>query len=181
MEIRSGEDVCVTSLLKSFFNEKWKDSAYHDYQYMIKDELSFYDKIQYFLKKWILSVKICEKPIFNDNIINKKCMFLNFNYTNTLEYLYNIPEGRILYIHGKAIRGDDLVVGHHNNVPFQNKNIRISTASDVDDKYENDFRLEEAKYIINEYFTNTHKDTDCIINKNHDFFFKLSKIIIVQF
>lgn len=168
-----------SSYLKSFFNENWKDSAYHDYQYMIKDELSFHEKIQHFLKKWILSVKIGKKPVFNDNVINKKCIFLNFNYTNTLEKLYNIPESNILYIHGKAIRGDNLVVGHHDDAPFQNKNIRVSTINNDYDKYENDFRLKEGECIINEYFSNTYKDTDYIINKNLDFFFKLSNINII--
>lgn len=39
-------------------------------------------------------------------------LFISFNYTDTLERVYGIPEQFILYIHGKALRGDKLVFGH---------------------------------------------------------------------
>lgn len=39
-------------------------------------------------------------------------LYISFNYTDTLERVYGIPEERILYIHGKAIRGDKLIFGH---------------------------------------------------------------------
>lgn len=39
-------------------------------------------------------------------------LYVSFNYTDTLEQLYDVSEREILYIHGKAARGDDLVFGH---------------------------------------------------------------------
>lgn len=39
-------------------------------------------------------------------------LHISFNYTDTLEKVYGIPESKILYIHGKANRGDDLIFGH---------------------------------------------------------------------
>ena len=39
-------------------------------------------------------------------------LYVSFNYTDTLEQVYGIPEERILYIHGKAVRGDNLIFGH---------------------------------------------------------------------
>lgn len=39
-------------------------------------------------------------------------IFLTFNYTDTLETLYRVPEEKIIYIHGKAMRGDELILGH---------------------------------------------------------------------
>lgn len=39
-------------------------------------------------------------------------LFISFNYTDTLERVYRIPEGQVLYIHGKASRGDKLIFGH---------------------------------------------------------------------
>lgn len=44
--------------------------------------------------------------------------FLTFNYSDTLESLYKIPNERILYLHGKANTDDELVLGH--GVPLQN-------------------------------------------------------------
>ena len=40
-------------------------------------------------------------------------LYISFNYTDTLERVYGIPERKILYIHGKALRGDKLVFGHN--------------------------------------------------------------------
>ena len=39
-------------------------------------------------------------------------LYISFNYTETLEQVYGVPEDRILYIHGKALRGDKLIFGH---------------------------------------------------------------------
>jgi len=37
---------------------------------------------------------------------------ISFNYTDTLEKVYGIPENHILYIHGKAVRDNELIFGH---------------------------------------------------------------------
>lgn len=39
--------------LLGYGDENWRDSAHHDYQYMIEKELSFADKIQKYLYNWI--------------------------------------------------------------------------------------------------------------------------------
>lgn len=43
------------------------------------------------------------------------CLYISFNYTDTLERVYGIEESRIAYIHGKASRGDELIYGHGKN------------------------------------------------------------------
>ena len=43
------------------------------------------------------------------------CLYISFNYTDTLERIYGIKENRIVYIHGKASRGDELIYGHGKN------------------------------------------------------------------
>jgi len=40
------------------------------------------------------------------------CLYISFNYTDTLERVYGVEENRIVYIHGKASRGDELIYGH---------------------------------------------------------------------
>lgn len=42
-------------------------------------------------------------------------LYISFNYTDTLESAYGIEGNRIVYIHGKASRGDELVYGHGKN------------------------------------------------------------------
>lgn len=43
------------------------------------------------------------------------CLYISFNYTDTLERVYGIEMNRIVYIHGKASRGDELIYGHGKN------------------------------------------------------------------
>ena len=43
------------------------------------------------------------------------CLYISFNYTDTLERLDGVKENRIVYIHGKASRGDELIYGHGKN------------------------------------------------------------------
>ena len=43
------------------------------------------------------------------------CLYISFNYTDTLERVYGVVENRIVYIHGKASRGDELIYGHGKN------------------------------------------------------------------
>ena len=40
-------------------------------------------------------------------------VFINFNYTQTLENLYAILSSNILYIHGCAVKNDKLIFGHN--------------------------------------------------------------------
>lgn len=66
-----------------------------------------------------ISLKFTEWVKTLDGVeINKKidlpeaCLYISFNYTDTLERVYGIEESRIVYIHGKASRGDKLIYGH---------------------------------------------------------------------
>lgn len=66
-----------------------------------------------------ISLKFTEWVKTLDGVeINKKidlpeaCLYISFNYTDTLERVYGIKENKIVYIHGKASRGDKLIYGH---------------------------------------------------------------------
>ncbi|HFJ9454020.1 TPA: bacteriophage abortive infection AbiH family protein [Bacillus tropicus] len=77
-------------------------------------------------------------------LINSDDLFLNFNYTKTLEDVYNVNEDAVVHIHGVA--GDDVEFGHgadHRNSGF------------------------EEEELIHEEF---RKDTDKIV-EDHEFFF----------
>lgn len=47
--------------------------------------------------------------------------FINFNYTSTLESIYGIHDDKVLYIHGRADRNDDLIFGHGEPVSNQSE------------------------------------------------------------
>ncbi len=172
-----GDNSCY---LLCYGDENWRDSAHHDYQYMIGEALSFASDIPKYFSKWISSINTHTCPVVSTNVINNSSIFLNFNYTDTLETTYGILPEQILYIHGKALRGDNLMLGHHENKLFQDDPIpQFESEEEREIYYENyteDVRVVEAKEIIKNYFRETYKDTSSIILKNKTFFNSLDSI-----
>ena len=166
--------------LLGYGDDNWSDSAYHDFQYMIGEALSFAADIPNYFSLWISHINTYVSPKILSDIINSDCLFLSFNYTDTLESSYGIPSERILYIHGKALRGDNLILGHHERTSFQDKPIpQFQSEEESELYYENyteDIRIIEAREIIRTYFRVTYKDTSSIIQKNQAFFYSLSPI-----
>lgn len=77
-----------------------------------RDEFEeLYESIRNSFRVWVEQLdkpkEECKLPINKEDSV-----FITFNYTDVLEYLYRVPEERILYIHGKAQRGDELILGH---------------------------------------------------------------------
>lgn len=162
-------------------DDNWRDSANHDFQYMIGEDLSFARDIPKYFFEWIKSINTRVKPILQSNIFMGNCLFLNFNYTDTLEQVYAIPTSKILYIHGNALCGDDLILGHHDASLFQERVIPAFNSEEeyeiyMENNMEEDFRLQEARAIIKEYFKKTYKDTTSIICQNQAFFYSLKNI-----
>lgn len=73
------------------------------------------DVLQYCFEKWVDN---CQKMINDPKYIHiekEDSFFINFNYTDVLELLYEIPEERILHIHGRASKHERLIFGHNTN------------------------------------------------------------------
>lgn len=166
--------------LLGYGDENWRDSAHHDFQYMIGQALDFAPDIPFYFSEWINTINTNVPPIISTHIISPSNLFLSFNYTDTLERVYGIPADRILYLHGKASRGDTLILGHHDNTLFQDEATpEFKTEEERDFFYENyseDVRVLEAKEIIKTYFKETYKDTASIIESYNYFFRSLNNI-----
>ena len=61
--------------------------------------------------KWMQSISVSSRKLYED--IDDDAFYISFNYTDTLEELYHIPERMILHIHGRASKGEHLIVGHN--------------------------------------------------------------------
>lgn len=161
-------------------DENWKDSANHDFQFMVEQDLAFASYIPYYFKKWIEQIDTNVLPLVSKRIINNTCKILNFNYTDTLERAYKVPAENILYIHGKALSSKKLVVGHHDISTFQYGAVSPFNAAEEHGIYiqddDEDFRITETKEIIKAYFQKTYKDTFGIIQMNQNFFDSLINI-----
>ena len=62
--------------------------------------------------EWVasLSFPLSDKKISLDQ---DDAYFINFNYTDTLQRVYNISDENVLSIHGNVAKGTDLVLGHN--------------------------------------------------------------------
>lgn len=173
-------------------DDKWRDSANHDYQYMIQEELKFTNDIDYQFKRWISGLNTKVQPLQSIINILNNCMtptlFLNFNYTDTLEKIYGINRQCILYIHGKVGDNEKLVLGHHDNSFWNSQTEDTSTMTEEEyDAYceymqERDFREIEADDVIKSFFKTTYKDTTKIIEWYKAFFIQLrtcSKVFVL--
>lgn len=64
---------------------------------------------------WVNKIDLNVQPLKIPNF-DSSGLFLNFNYTETLERLYGIPALRINYIHGRRNTTQELILGHCNDV-----------------------------------------------------------------
>lgn len=91
--------------------------------------------------KWSHSIPLATTP--KDFHLEKDAYYLTFNYTDTLEVLYGIPQNHILHIHGQASRNDKLIVGHNRlinpadywdyNLDMRENNERMQRLTDMND------------------------------------------------
>lgn len=66
-------------------------------------------------EKWVNQIDIDVQAVALPHF-DRNGLFLSFNYTETLEAIYQIPKAQINYIHGKRNCHQRLVVGHINNL-----------------------------------------------------------------
>ena len=90
---------------------------------------------------------------------------MTFNYTETLEKVYGIPESNILHIHGSRIKKDHKYIIGHNN--------RRDPNEAYNDEKQLPFLQPAQSNIIN-WMNDLVKDTKAIIGENPQFFSKLS-------
>lgn len=119
------------------------------------------DIIDEAFSKWVGSIKIATKRAYDE--IPLDAVYLTFNYTDTLEQLYHIPEQQVLHIHGRASRGEKLIVGHNHEI------IPADYWDDSIDMRENNERMQRL----------TDMNTLCkpvyeIIERNERFFKRLN-------
>ena len=97
------------------------------------------DVLQYCFEKW---VENCQKVIVNAQYIHLErddSYFINFNYTDVLQQLYKIPDGRIWHIHGRASKYEHLIFGHNNPLPKRYSGDEDQTRSELWRYYKNPY------------------------------------------
>ncbi len=104
--------------------------------------------------------------------VDASAIFLNFNYTPSLQRLYRVPDDNILHIHGSAANPTErLILGHGwspdpNPDPYRFEQIPEDA----------DVRVIEGQRLIDRYFRDTFKPTSQVIESKASFFTRLSSV-----
>ncbi|KEY44614.1 bacteriophage abortive infection AbiH family protein [Pantoea agglomerans] len=156
--------------LASYNTDDWSDAYHHDYPYevdRITQMLSARLKEQF--ADWVKGINIADayNPVQYLPPIPKESLYFSFNYTNTLQQIYAVPETQIIHIHGNCRCDDDLILGHSFRAK---KSLNPYTGPDQDT------RVAEAYDSIDEYFGNTFKPSEEIIKEESIFFSSLKNV-----
>lgn len=138
MDLESG-DVGIEDTLYEYFTE--------EYQYI--------NKLAVYLKRWIRTIKILDTlPKVSQIDKTNHDLYVNFNYTATLERVYGIPAASVIHIHG-SLRDytDDPVLGHGNLA-------RIEAIGEKQKRAEEYFDEKEISIckVVKDYYRTTLKD-----------------------
>ena len=115
-------------------------------------------------RNWVDSININDAEKVLD--LPMECRYLTFNYTETLERVYSIPESNILHIHGSRLSDKEYIIGHNNY-------------RDPQDAYNDESQmlyLQQTWSKIIEWMNGLIKGSASIIHQNLDFFNSLSDI-----
>ena len=116
--------------------------------------MGFASQIPEYLKDWISDLDIDDiEPQLSANIISPNNFYITFNYTRTLEDVYDIPDEQICHIHGSVDDFGELIVGHGDKSSFKRPPLYSYEEDD-------DIRLIEGEELIAQYFKSTYKNVE---------------------
>lgn len=167
----------ASQFLMSYGANDWSDSGHHDYQYELERVVEAISKtLQERFAQWVRQLPIPSLSSGYTGLLplDPNAFYLSFNYTQTLQRTYGIPDGQILHIHGNASDPSDrLILGHGWERPASeslNHGVDMSEA---------DIRVIEGNEIVDGYFSATFKPTAQIIADNQTFFSNLNAIRLI--
>jgi hypothetical protein len=167
--------------------EDFRDRDWHSYQIEMEGIVNNLTQNLYeAFRGFILAV---EFPELDPNLTLKlepDAVYLTFNYTDTLERYYGIDADQILYLHGKALIKEDIIVLGHGIDPDTFKDKPVTPPEGLNEEqleqwweYQSDqheYSYDSARAEIKSYFIDSHKATAEIIEKNQPFFTGLNGV-----
>lgn len=169
--------ICTTeldSMLEDAIESSEKDmdraSFWNDIQYNVMSIERDLKSLKENLDGWIASINISAYNPKKYIHFGPDDIFLTFNYTDTLQQLYDVLDAQVLHIHGNNIQ--EKVLGH--NEQFYELQLSNITQEDYENETEEDWRIEEAKEILNHIPILFYKNSESIIKSNRAFFDKVS-------
>ncbi|WP_038906276.1 bacteriophage abortive infection AbiH family protein [Dickeya zeae] len=156
--------------LASYNSDDWSDAYHHDYQYEVdKITRMLSARLKEQFADWVKGINIADAYNSEQYIppIPRESLYFSFNYTNTLQQIYTVPDEQIIHIHGNCSYDDDLILGH---------SFRVEKSLNPYIGLDQDTRIAEAYDSIDEYFGNTFKPSGDIIKEESVFFSSLKNV-----
>lgn len=151
-------DVLTTPLDKDGDVDLW-DEVYQN-EDVANDLLVVIEKFSDYFTDWIKTINLKsanQKPSFS-KLMQADDIFLNFNYTETLEVVYKVQDKNVCHIHGK--QGEPLILGHGRDEREEEYIYNQSYHTGAED-------------ILSDIHRMLKKDTDMAIKKHEEFFASL--------
>lgn len=167
------------------------DRTWDDAQIEVESQLkAIYAEMREHFHEWITQLN---KPHDDKRIKIEQddSMFFTFNYTKTLEDMYNIPAANIKHIHGCVNDNEDFILGHgksYDDIAKINSRSEIPTPSDnltdeeIEQLYEEQadmaeqYHEQQAKEAAIAGIASQQKPVQSIIGKNKAFFDSLKGV-----
>jgi len=162
----------ATDFLVGYGDENWSDAYHHDFEYEIQQITSnLSDRLKLNFHNWIDSLEMPTAGNFDPvRCIDPSSQFLSFNYTSTLQDLYKVPDENVIHIHGSLHALDEeLIIGHG---WLRQHDEKLSPKVNED----TDVRVGGGYKLIDDYFADTFKPTDDIIEECQGFFSGLNEV-----
>lgn len=179
-----------TNRLPDYASDSFRDSDRYIFPDIMQDTLEKLTKGLFErFKSFIQAVEIPAPAVLLMLKLNREGLFFTFNYTPTLEELYQIHPANILYIHNRGSSYyNDLVLGHGISPEKLKPEDKIPPEglSDEEERewYETiddyEYSFNTGKDTIYDYFKRSFKPTRKIIEKNADYFSSLSEVVSVH-
>lgn len=145
--------------------------------YYFESQFNYIEELTEHLKSWIegINSNIEDYNVKTSSISpSNNDLFINFNYTKTLEDLYGIAEEQIIHIHGCANLYEDLVLGHSN---IDRVNHFINLRNEMENKF--DEQSSPIYDALANYCDKTFKDVSLYIDDLYKFDYSSVKRINV--
>lgn len=169
--------------------DDFRDRDYHAAEYAASDELwALIYHVKRTFNAWIASLDKAEdsKRI---HLIRKDSLFITFNYTRTLEELYQIPDNQVLHIHG-MVGDDELILGHGKNYAELKEDYEMTLSQppadldeeELEDWYSShyDFVTQQTQEVAISQIASLQKDVQQIISDNRSIWDSLAEVEIIH-
>lgn len=159
------------NFLASYGADDWSDAYHHDYEFEIERICAaISSKLRRHFADWVRKIVIPPQTVSRVRCIDPEALFLNFNYTATLQGLYGVSGRRVLHIHGSALAPkDEIVLGHGWERQASELRSRFTQEN-------TDVRVAGGFQLIDDLLAATFKPTQDILKRNKAFFEGLSTV-----